>query len=145
MPLHELLKMYGYGVADSADSEDEGPIAHNVSENGQSSSAHGNVQTNKVNKKHNLNEASWPRVSDVKIVTIVLFCVSVFVRRTKRTRTRGHPARGLLTAAGHTAQLSSSALNLTAALMVRLGHVWFPNVITCQLRDDSVWRAIFDS
>lgn len=51
MPLHELLKMYGYGVADSADSEDEGPEAHNVSEDGQSSSAHGNFKTNKVNKK----------------------------------------------------------------------------------------------
>lgn len=46
MPLHELLKMYGYGAADS---EDEGPEEQDVSENDQSSSSHGNVKTNKVN------------------------------------------------------------------------------------------------
>ncbi|KAM9483372.1 mesoderm induction early response protein 1a [Clarias gariepinus] len=43
MPLHELLKMYGYGAADSADSEDE----QEVSENDQSCSSHANVKTNK--------------------------------------------------------------------------------------------------
>lgn len=48
MPLQELLKMYGYGAADSADSEDEAPEEQDVSENDQSSSAHGNVKTNKV-------------------------------------------------------------------------------------------------
>lgn len=51
MPLHELLKMYGYGAADSADSEDEGPEEQNVSENGQNSIAHGDAKTNKVNTK----------------------------------------------------------------------------------------------
>lgn len=50
MPLQELLKMYGYGAADSADSEDEGPEEQDVSENDQSSSAHGNVKTNKEDR-----------------------------------------------------------------------------------------------
>ncbi|MCJ8729791.1 hypothetical protein PDJAM_G00110530 [Pangasius djambal] len=49
MPLHELLKMYGYGAADSADSEDEGPEEQDVSENDQSSSAHG--KTNKEDRE----------------------------------------------------------------------------------------------
>lgn len=48
MPLHELLKMYGYGAAESADSEDEGPEEQDVSENNQNNSDHGNVRTNKV-------------------------------------------------------------------------------------------------
>ncbi|XP_060775998.1 mesoderm induction early response protein 1a isoform X2 [Neoarius graeffei] len=48
MPLHELLKMYGYGAADS---EDEGPEEQDVSENDQSSSSHGNVKTNKEHRE----------------------------------------------------------------------------------------------
>ncbi|KAF5897036.1 UDP-N-acetylglucosamine/UDP-glucose/GDP-mannose transporter-like, partial [Clarias magur] len=47
MPLHELLKMYGYGAADSADSEDEAPDEQEVSENDQCCSSHTNVKTNK--------------------------------------------------------------------------------------------------
>ncbi|TSL22045.1 Mesoderm induction early response protein 1 [Bagarius yarrelli] len=50
MPLHELLKMYGYGAAESADTEDEGPEEQDVSENEQSSSGHGNIKTNKEDK-----------------------------------------------------------------------------------------------
>ncbi|KAI5614595.1 mesoderm induction early response 1a, transcriptional regulator, partial [Silurus asotus] len=61
MPLHELLKMYGYGVAEPADSEDEVSEEQDASENVQSSSAHVNIKTNQVNKKtkkrNNLNEA----------------------------------------------------------------------------------------
>lgn len=44
MPLHELLKMYGYGAAAAADSGDE---EQDVSENDQNSSVHG--KTKKVN------------------------------------------------------------------------------------------------
>ncbi|KAF7711849.1 mesoderm induction early response protein 1a isoform X2 [Silurus meridionalis] len=47
MPLHELLKMYGYGVAEPADSEDEGPEEQDASENVQSSSAPVNIKTKK--------------------------------------------------------------------------------------------------
>lgn len=50
MPLHELLKLYGYGATDSADSEDEGPEEQDVAEVDQSSSAQGHVKSNKVNK-----------------------------------------------------------------------------------------------
>ncbi|XP_058259802.1 mesoderm induction early response protein 1a isoform X2 [Hemibagrus wyckioides] len=51
MPLHELLKLYGYGAADSADSEDEGPVEQDVSVNDQSSSDHGNVKSNKEDRE----------------------------------------------------------------------------------------------
>ncbi|KAK2858195.1 hypothetical protein Q7C36_006114 [Tachysurus vachellii] len=57
MPLHELLKLYGYGAADSADSEDEGPEEQDVAEVDQSS-AHGNVMSNKEDREDEVHRSS---------------------------------------------------------------------------------------
>ncbi|XP_053088081.1 mesoderm induction early response protein 1a isoform X2 [Pangasianodon hypophthalmus] len=60
MPLHELLKMYGYGAADSADSEDEGPEEQDVSENDQSRSAHGNTNKDREDEDQRSSSEESP-------------------------------------------------------------------------------------
>ncbi|GAA6102866.1 mesoderm induction early response protein 1a [Tachysurus ichikawai] len=58
MPLHELLKLYGYGATDSADSEDEGPEEQDVAEVDQSSSAQGHVKSNKEDREDEVQRSS---------------------------------------------------------------------------------------
>lgn len=48
MPIHELLRMYGYGGGESAEEEDEGAERADVSENNQRSTVQGKAKEKPV-------------------------------------------------------------------------------------------------
>ncbi|XP_072540437.1 mesoderm induction early response protein 1a isoform X2 [Salminus brasiliensis] len=57
MPIHELLKMYGYGREDSAEEEDEGTEEQDIPESDQKSTAQGKVKANKDRESCDQEEA----------------------------------------------------------------------------------------